>query len=78
MESRDAKNPVAVGASRIAAEGDGEQLERDFLMLEVEAFDAPEDLVLPGEVERIAVGVGTASDARSAASRASPSSSMSR
>ena len=32
QESGDAKHPVAVGASGIAAEGDGEQLERLFLL----------------------------------------------
>jgi hypothetical protein len=42
------EHPIAVRAGRIAAEGDGEQLERLFLPLEVEALDAPEDLIFAG------------------------------
>ena len=78
QESGDAENPVAVGASGIAAKRDGEQLERLFLTHRVEAVDPPKHPdTLFGDVERITVGVGTASDARSAVSRASPSASMS-
>ena len=40
-----AQHTVSVGASRIAAEGLGDQLERLFLPLEVEAGDSPERLV---------------------------------
>ena len=48
QESGDAEDPVAVGASGIAAEFDGEQLERLFLTLKVEAIDPPEHLVFAG------------------------------
>src|SRR5208337_4587397 len=44
-ETGDAQHPVTVGASGIAAEGLGDQLERLFLALEVEASDSPESLV---------------------------------
>lgn len=45
-ESGDAKHPVAIGASRITAEGNGEPLECKLLLLKVESFHTPEDLVL--------------------------------
>lgn len=41
QESRYTENPVAVRASGIAAEGDGEQLKRLFLTLKVEILDSP-------------------------------------
>ena len=40
-ESRHSKNAVAVGASGVSTEGDGEQLQRVLLLVEVEAFDPP-------------------------------------
>ena len=46
QEAGDAEHPVAVRTGGVAAEGDGEQLERLLLPLEVEALDAPKDLVL--------------------------------
>jgi hypothetical protein len=46
VEPRDANDTVAIGASRIAAEGEGEQLEHLFLTGKVETFDAPEHLTL--------------------------------
>jgi hypothetical protein len=55
-ESGHTENPVAVGASGVATEGDGEQLERVLLLVEVEAFDPPKHLILAGDVERITVG----------------------
>src|SRR5580658_2294561 len=48
LESGDAENAVAVGASRIAAESDGELFECSFLPLEIEAIDPPKRLVLAG------------------------------
>src|SRR5579871_3200087 len=45
-EAGDAEYPVAIGAGRIATEGNGELLESHLLRLKIEAFDAPEDLVL--------------------------------
>ncbi len=39
---------VAIGACRIAAEGNGEQFERLLLTHEVEAFDPPKRLILAG------------------------------
>ena len=45
-ESRQAKDAVAVGASGIAPEGDGKQLEGAFLLLEGIAVYAPKDLIL--------------------------------
>ena len=44
QEAGDAEHPVAVRAGRVAAEGDGEQLERLLLPLEVKALNTPEDL----------------------------------
>ena len=38
QETGDAEHPVAIGAGGIAAEGDGEPLERQFLLCKVEAF----------------------------------------
>jgi hypothetical protein len=46
QESGDAKHPVAVRASGIAAEGNGEQLEDSFLPPKVEAIDMPKHLIL--------------------------------
>ena len=40
-ESGHPKDTVAVGASRVATEGESEQLERVLLLVEVEAFDPP-------------------------------------
>jgi hypothetical protein len=40
------ENSVAVGANGIAAEGDGEQLERLFLTRKVEAINPPKHLIL--------------------------------
>src|ERR1700761_155887 len=48
QETGDAKDTVAIGASRIAAEGNGEQFKRLFLTHRVESFDPPEDLILAG------------------------------
>lgn len=48
QETGDAKDTVAVGASRIGAEGKGEQLERLFLTRKVKAFDAPKHLIFAG------------------------------
>src|ERR1700733_13637770 len=48
QETGQPENAVAVGASGIAAEGDGEQLEGAFLRSEVEAFDSPKYLILSG------------------------------
>ena len=45
IETGDAEHPVPVGASRIAAEGMGDQFECLFLALEIEAGDSPERLV---------------------------------
>src|ERR1700733_11005874 len=45
-ESGHSENPVAVGASGVTAERDGEQLQRAFLLVEVEAFDPPKHLIL--------------------------------
>jgi hypothetical protein len=39
------EDPVAVGASGIAAEGDGDQFKRAFLLLEGKAVNAPEDRI---------------------------------
>jgi hypothetical protein len=47
-KSGNAQHPVPVGASGIAAEGLGDQLECLFLPLEVEAGDSPERLVFAG------------------------------
>ncbi len=46
QESGEAENPVAVGASGIAAKGNGKQFQRAFLLFESEAFNSPEDLIL--------------------------------
>ncbi len=48
QESGDPKHPVAVRASGIAAEGNGEQLEDSFLPPKVEAIDMPKHLILTG------------------------------
>ena len=48
QESRQAKHPVTVGASRVAAKGEGEHLEGGFLPLEGKAFDPPKHLVFAG------------------------------
>ena len=53
-----AEDAVAVGASGIATESNGEKFERGFLTVEVEAIDPPEHLYLPGDVNRIVVGTG--------------------
>ena len=45
QESRQAKDPVAVGASRVSTEGHGQQFEQGFLLLKGEAFDPPKHLV---------------------------------
>jgi hypothetical protein len=52
QESGDAEDAVAIGASEIAAEGNGEELEGRFLLLEIEAIDAPKRLVLAGVMWR--------------------------
>src|ERR1700748_336825 len=48
VETGDAKDPVAIGAGKIAAEGGCDLFEHESLAGEVEAFDAPEHLVLAG------------------------------
>jgi hypothetical protein len=48
QKTGDAKHPVTVGASGIAAKGDGEQLEGSFLVLKVEAVYTPKHLVFVG------------------------------
>ena len=45
-ESWHSKNTVAVGASGVATESDYQQLQRVLLLIEVEAFDLPQRLVL--------------------------------
>src|ERR1700679_729608 len=45
-ESRHTENAVAVGASGVSTERDGEQLQCAFLLVEVEALDAPKHLIL--------------------------------
>jgi hypothetical protein len=45
-ESGHSENSVSVGASGVATEGDGKQLQRAFLLVEVEAFDPPKHLIL--------------------------------
>ena len=45
-KSWDAKNTVAVGASRVTSVGDSEHLQSVFLPVEIEAFDTPEHLIL--------------------------------
>ena len=47
-ETGDAQDAVAIGAGGVAAEGNGEQLERLFLPRKVEPFDAPKYLILTG------------------------------
>ncbi len=47
-ETGNAQDTVAIGASGIAAEGNGEQLERLFLTRKVEAFDPPKRLIFAG------------------------------
>jgi hypothetical protein len=58
QETGNAKHPVAVRARGIAPEGNGEQLQRGFLLLEVEAIDAPRHLVLAGRCTQNCGGSG--------------------
>ena len=46
LKSGETENTVAVSASGVSTEGDGEQLQGVFPLVEVEAIDAPEHLIL--------------------------------
>src|SRR5579875_3801169 len=48
QEAGDAEHPVTVRAGRVAAKGESKQFQRLFLTLEIEALDAPKDLILTG------------------------------
>jgi len=45
QETRQPENPIAVSASGISAEGNGEKFEQAFLLGKPEVIDLPQDLV---------------------------------